>query len=406
MTMMDDLAAVAIREDAEAGLETAIDLRRAIHREPELGIANPLTIARVEAALADLPVELHRGDGEITSLWADLKGGTDGPTVLLRADTDALPMTEDTDLEFRSRIEGRAHACGHDAHTAMLVGAARILANRRDDMAGTVRLMFQPGEEGMGGAALMIDEGVLDGVDAAYALHITPNCPSGYVAGRTGAIMAAADVFRITVNGAGGHASTPHFTTDPVTIAAHIVTALQTMVTREVHAFEPAIVSVTRIDAGTTTNVIPEKAHLAGTIRTMAAHTRDQVHLAVDRIAHGVAATFGATADVEIEKGYPVTVNHAGPVELVKRVTEAVLGERRFLELPFPVMGAENISYLLERVPGAMSLLGVCPTHIENSLEAPACHSNKMLLHEPAMADGMAIHAATAIAALRELAAG
>ena len=406
MTMMDDLAAAAIREDAEAGLETAIDLRRAIHREPELGIANPLTIARVEAALADLPVELHRGDGEITSLWADLKGGTDGPTVLLRADTDALPMTEDTDLEFRSRIEGRAHACGHDAHTAMLVGAARILANRRDDMAGTVRLMFQPGEEGMGGAALMIDEGVLDGVDAAYALHITPNCPSGYVAGRTGAIMAAADVFRITVNGAGGHASTPHFTTDPVTIAAHIVTALQTMVTREVHAFEPAIVSVTRIDAGTTTNVIPEKAHLAGTIRTMAAHTRDQVHLAVDRIAHGVAATFGATADVEIEKGYPVTVNHAGPVELVKRVTEAVFGERRFLELPFPVMGAEDFSYLLERVPGAMSLLGVCPTHIENSLEAPACHSNKMLLHEPAMADGMAIHAATAIAALRELAAG
>ena len=406
MTMMDDLAAAAIREDAEAGLETAIDLRRAIHREPELGIANPLTIARVEAALADLPVELHRGDGEITSLWADLKGGTDGPTVLLRADTDALPMTEDTDLEFRSRIEGRAHACGHDAHTAMLVGAARILANRRDDIAGTVRLMFQPGEEGMGGAALMIDEGVLDGVDAAYALHITPNCPSGHVAGRTGAIMAAADVFRITVNGAGGHASTPHFTTDPVTIAAHIVTALQTMVTREVHAFEPAIVSVTRIDAGTTTNVIPEKAHLAGTIRTMAAHTRDQVHLAVDRIAHGVAATFGATADVEIEKGYPVTVNHAGPVELVKRVTEAVLGERRFLELPFPVMGAEDFSYLLERVPGAMSLLGVCPTHIENSLEAPACHSNKMLLHEPAMADGMAIHAATAIAALRELAAG
>lgn len=406
MKMMDDLAAAAIREEAEAGLETAIDLRRAIHREPELGIANPLTIARVEAGLADLPVALHRGDGEITSLWADLRGHTDGPTVLLRADTDALPMTEDTDLDFRSRIEGRAHACGHDAHTAMLVGAARILANRRDDFAGTVRLMFQPGEEGMGGAALMIDEGVLDGVDAAYALHITPNCPSGYVAGRAGAIMAAADVFRITVNGMGGHASTPHFTTDPVTIAAHIVTALQTMVTREIHAFEPTIVTVTRIDAGTTTNVIPEKAHLAGTIRSMAAHTRDQVHRAVERIAHGVAATFEATADVEIEKGYPVTVNHAGPVELVKRVTEAVLGERRFLELPFPVMGAEDFSYLLERVPGAMSLLGVCPVHIENSLEAPACHSNKMLLHEPAMADGMAIHAATAIAALRELAEG
>lgn len=249
----------------------------------------------------------------------------------------------------------------------------------------------------------MIDEGVLDGVDAAYALHITPNCPSGFVAGRVGAIMAAADVFHITVNGAGGHASTPHFTTDPVTIAAHMVTAIQTMVTREIHAFEPAIVTVTQIEAGTTTNVIPEKAHLAGTIRTMAPHTRDQTHLAVDRIAHSVAATFNATADVEIEKGYPVTVNHAGPVELVKDVTHAVLGENRFLELPFPVMGAEDFSYLLEKVPGAMSLLGVCPDHIENSLEAPACHSNKMMLHEPAMANGMAIHAATALAALEQL---
>jgi hippurate hydrolase len=403
MTMMDDLSGAAIREEAEAGLAPVVDLRRAIHREPELGIANPITIGRVGDALADLPLEIHRGEGEITSMWADMKGATDGPMVLLRADTDALPMTEDTDLEFKSQIDGRAHACGHDAHTAMLVGAARILANRRDEFAGTVRFMFQPGEEGMGGAALMIEEGVLEGVDAAYALHITPNCPSGWVAGRAGAIMAAADVFQITVNGAGGHASTPHFTTDPVTIAAHIVTAIQTMVTREIHAFEPAIVTVTQIQAGTTTNVIPEKAHLAGTIRSMAPHTRDQVHLAVDRVAHSVAATFNATAEVEIEKGYPVTVNHPGPVELVKNVTEAVLGERRFLELPFPVMGAEDFSYLLEKVPGAMSLLGVCPDHIENSLEAPACHSNKMMLHEPAMANGMAIHAGTAIAALAEL---
>mgnify|MGYP006225901863 CR=1 FL=1 len=263
--------------------------------------------------------------------------------------------------------------------------------------------MFQPGEEGFGGAAMMIDEGVLEGVDAAYALHITPNVPAGWVAGRAGAIMAAADVFRITVRGAGGHASTPHFTTDPVTVAAHVVTAIQTMVTREVHALEPAIVTVTQLNAGTTTNVIPETASMAGTIRTMAPHTRDQVHLALERVAHSVAATFNATAEVTIEKGYPVTVNHPGPVELVKGVTEAVLGERKFLELPFPVMGAEDFSYLLEKVPGCMSLLGVCPDHIDNSLEAPACHSNKMTLHEPAMANGMAVHAATALAALAEL---
>lgn len=403
MALTNDLAGPALLEEALAGLDPVVDLRRAIHREPELGIANPVTIGRVDSALSDLPLDIHRGTGEITSLWADLHGHTDGPTVLLRADTDALPMTEDTDLEFRSAIDGRAHACGHDAHTAMLVGAARILAGRRDEFAGTVRFMFQPGEEGDGGAALMIEEGVLDGVEAAYALHITPNCPSGYVAGRAGAIMAAADVFRVTIAGAGGHASTPHFTTDPVTIAAHVVTAIQTMVTREIHVFEPAIVSVTQIEAGTTTNVIPEKAHLAGTIRSMSPHTRDQVHLAVDRIAHNVAATFNATAEVEIEKGYPVTVNHAGPVDLVKGVTTAVLGENRFIELPFPVMGAEDFSYLLEKVPGAMNLLGVCPEHIENSLEAPACHSNKMMLHEPAMANGVAIHVGTALAALDEL---
>ena len=403
MTMIDDLAGAAIREEAEAGLQPVIDLRRAIHREPELGIANPITIGRVADALADLPLDIHRGEGEITSMWADLEGTSDGPTVLLRADTDALPMTEDTDLEFRSQVDGRAHACGHDAHTAMLVGAARMLAARRDEIAGTVRFMFQPGEEGFGGAALMIDEGVLEGVDAAYALHITPNVPAGWVAGRAGAIMAAADVFHITVRGAGGHASTPHFTTDPVTIAAHVVTAIQTMVTREIHALEPAIVTVTQLQAGTTTNVIPETATMAGTIRTMAPHTRDQAHLALERVAHSVAATFNATAEVSIEKGYPVTVNHPGPVELVKGVTEAVLGERKFLELPFPVMGAEDFSYLLEKVPGCMSLLGVCPDHIENSLEAPACHSNKMVLHEPAMADGMAVHAATALAALADL---
>ena len=406
MTMIDDMAGAAIREEAEAGLGPMIDLRRSIHREPELGIANPVTIGRVGDALADLPLDIHRGDGPITSLWADLHGGSDGPTILLRADTDALPMTEDTDLDFKSAIDGRAHACGHDAHTAMLTGAARMLAARRDEFAGTVRFMFQPGEEGMGGAALMIDEGVLDGVDAAYALHITPNCRAGWIAGRAGAIMAAADVFRITISGAGGHASTPHFTTDPVTIAAHLVTAIQTMVTREVHVFEPAIVSVTQIEAGTTTNVIPEKAHLAGTIRTMSAGTRDQVHLAIERVAHSVAATFDATAEIGIEMGYPVTINHPDSVDLVREVTRSVLGADRFLELPFPVMGAEDFSYILEKVPGAMSLLGVCPEHISNALEAPACHSNKMMLHEPAMAHGAAVHVATALQTLDRLNAG
>jgi len=390
----------ATLEAALGELDGVIELRRAIHRQPELGLQNPETIDRVVGALDGLPLSLHRGDGAVTSRWADLDGTGAGPTVLLRADTDALAMTEETGLDFASEIEGRAHACGHDAHTAMLVGAARILAGRRDEFAGRIRFMFQPGEEGHAGAAYMIDEGVLDGVDAAYALHITPNGPAGYVFSRPGPIMAAADEFRITIAGAGGHASMPHATTDPVTVAAHVVTALQTMVTREIHIFEPAVLTVAQINAGSTTNVIAPTASMAGTIRTFSAETRTKVHEAMQRVATGVAGSFGATAEVKITEGYPVVRNHAGPVDVVRRVAESVLGERRYVEFPYPVMGAEDFSYVLEKVPGAISFLGVCPDHIDNALEAPACHSNRMTLHEPALASGVAMHVGTALAAL------
>ena len=196
-------------EAASAVADDAVGLRRDIHRHPELGLDNPMTQQRIVDALDGLPLTVSTGDG-ITSVVADLDGGSDGPTVLLRADTDALPMTEDTDDDFCSTVAGRAHACGHDAHVAMLVGAARLLADRRGDLAGRVRFMFQPGEEGSGGARVMIDEGVLDGVDRAFALHITPNIPIGRAACRPGPILASADTFHVTVTGRGGHASTPY----------------------------------------------------------------------------------------------------------------------------------------------------------------------------------------------------
>lgn len=382
-------------------LDEVVDLRRDIHRHPELGLANPRTRDLIVAALDGLGLEVSVGDDELTSVVADLAGeGGDGPTVLLRADTDALPMDEDTDVEFRSCVTGAAHACGHDAHVAMLVGAARLLAARRAELPGRVRFMFQPGEEGFGGAAEMVAAGVLDGVDAAYALHITPNIPAGFAASRPGSIMASADTFHIEIVGRGGHASTPHFCCDPVPIAAEVITGLQTLVTRELNAFDPAVVSVTRVEAGTTTNVIPERAVLEGTIRAVSETTRLHVHEALPRLVRSVAAAHGADAEVRVDAGYPVTVNDAGAVDLVAGAARRVLGEDRWFELPAPVMGAEDFSYVTAKVPGAMTFLGVCPDDIADSLTAPPCHSNRMRLHEPALADGVALHVATALTAL------
>jgi hippurate hydrolase len=239
-----------------------VELRRQIHRRPELGLRNPETQQRIVDALGGLGLTITTGSS-LSSVVATLVGSKPGPTFLLRADTDALPMSEDTEWAHRSEHGDRAHVCGHDAHVAMLVGAARLLAGRRDDLAGTVRFMFQPGEEGSGGAKLMIDEGVLtDGLDepvsAAFAIHISPNIPTGMVAARPGPLMAATDDFRVVLRGRGGHASTPHFANDPIPVAAEIITALQTLVTRRINAFDPAVLTVAHLTAGTTVNVIPD----------------------------------------------------------------------------------------------------------------------------------------------------
>ncbi len=252
----------------------------------------------------------------------------------------------------------------------------------------------------------MIEEGVLEGVDEAYALHVFPNVEAGRISSRAGAILASADTFSIDVIGSGGHASAPHFTTDPITIAAHLITAIQTMVTREVHVFEPTVVSVTKVDAGTTNNVIPERAQLNGTIRCVSASTRVQVHAALERLTHAVAASHGAKAEIVIDKGYPVTVNAASAVDLVAGVANTVLGEGSFVEFPYPAMGAEDFSYVLEQVPGAMSILGVCPADIDDPATAPPCHSNYMRVNEQSLADGVALHVGTALAALAQLRAG
>ena len=383
-------------EAAGTVLDDVVALRRDLHSEPELGLDNPRTQALVLDALHGLPLEVRTGSG-LSSVVADLVGDSDGPTVLLRADTDALPMTEDTDLEFRSTIDGRAHACGHDAHTAMLVGAARVLASRRQELTGRVRFMFQPGEEGYAGARLMIDEGVLDGVDRAFALHITPNQRVGTASCRPGPLLAGDTSITVTIRGRGGHASAPHRASDPIPATAAIITALQTTVTREVDVFDPAVLTIAHVVAGTTTNVIPETAFFEGTIRCISERTRTHISEAVTRTIRGVAEAHGCTADIQLVDGYPVTLNDDGEAARFAEVCRTTLGEKSHRLLPAPQMGGEDFSYVLQQVPGVMAFLGVCPTTESNPLSAPSLHSNRMVLNEDGLVHGIALHAAMAL---------
>ena len=382
---------------AEAGqlLPDAVTLRRKIHANPELGLETPETAAAVLDSLEGIDLEIARSE-KSAGFLATLRGARPGPAILLRADMDALPMPEDTDLEFKSRIENRMHACGHDAHTAMLTQAVRLLDAHRDEIAGSVVFMFQPGEEGYFGAKVMMDEGLLDGVPdlaAAFAIHINPQYPPGVVASRPGSIMAAADIFQVKLKGKGGHASMPHHAVDPVPVACEIVQAFQTMVTRRFDAFDPVVLTVTVIEAGSTTNVIPESARILGTLRSTSEDARERAQAGIRRMATQIAAAHEVEADVVVVNGYPVTVNDAEFSGFAREVATDLLGEEAYLDLPSPLMGAEDFSVVLQKLPGAMVLLGVRPTE---GATAPV-HSNRMLLNEEGMRAGIALHAAIAL---------
>lgn len=382
----------------EAGddlLEEMIALRRSIHEEPELGLHLPKTTAKAKAAIAGLPLEIYEGPST-TGFVAILRGPANGRTVLLRGDMDALPLEEDTGLDFASRTPGAMHACGHDTHVAMLAGAARALCAKRDQLAGTVMFMFQPGEEGFHGARWMLDDGLIDPLpDAAFALHISPNIPTGVFAGRAGPLLAAADRFEITVRGRGGHASQPHDALDPIPVACEIVTAIQAMVTRRIPAFDPVVITVGRIQAGTTNNVIPEVAVIEGTIRSFSERSRELAHEGLQRLAPHIAQAHTADAEVEIIPGFPVT--HCAPeaAALFERTAEALFGEGAWRTMPSPAMGAEDFAYVLQKVPGAMAFLGATPEG-GDWRSCCALHSNRMVLDERVMARGVAMHCAIA----------
>jgi len=393
-----------LNEAARALLPDAVSLRRRIHRRPELGLELPATQQAVVEALDGLGLEVELGT-RTTSVVATLQGGRPGPTILLRGDMDALPLHEDTGLDFASQDGGKMHACGHDAHVAMLAGAARLLAARRAALPGRVLFMFQPGEEGHFGARVMLDEGLLDRAHppaAAFAIHATPNLPAGSIACRAGAILASNDDFQVHVRGRGGHASMPHDALDPIPVACEIVQALQTYVTRRVNAFEPAVITVAYVRAGTTFNVIPETATMRGTIRTVSERTRKQVVGDLRGLVEGIARAHGAEAELELWQGYPVTANERDFAGFTLGVARGLVGEKRAYEIPNAFMGAEDFSYVLERLPGAMVFLGMWPDGVERP--APN-HSNRMLIDEGAMATGIALHAAMATTWLERAAA-
>jgi amidohydrolase len=389
------MSLVEVLQEARSVVDDAIELRRRIHRHPEIGLTVPRTQAAVLEALDGLGLEMRTGQ-RTTSVVARLTGARPGPTLLLRADMDALPLREDTGLAFASEIDGAMHACGHDAHVAMLVGAARVLARRRATLAGSILLMFQPGEEGYHGARVMLEEGLLEGgapPTGAFALHVTHRQAAGVVATRPGPAMASGDTLQIVVRGKGGHASAPHDCLDPIPIACEMVQAFQTLVTRRVNVFDPAVLTIAKIEAGTTRNVVPETASLLGTIRTVSEATRERMLEGVRRVAEGVAAAHGAGVSVDLVRGYPVTVNDADFAGFVLETARELLGAERTHELSHPVMGSEDFSYVLQRVPGAMANLGTRP---DTGPVFPN-HSNRMLVNESALATGIAMHVAVAL---------
>jgi amidohydrolase len=395
-----------VHDDAVALTADLTQLRRAIHAEPEIGLDLPRTQRKVLDALEGLPLEITLGES-LSSVTAVLRGRKPGRTVLLRGDMDALPVTERTGVPYSSTVDGVMHACGHDLHTAMLAGAARLLSARQDELAGNVIFMFQPGEEGPGGGRIMVEEGVLDVAGerpvAAYALHVASGLlPLGLLASRAGTVMAAADTLHVTVHGRGGHGSQPHHAADPVPVACEIVLALQAMVTRQFDVFDPIVVTVGTFHAGTVDNVIPDDAHFVATVRSFSPQARAAVEKAAPRLARDIATAHGLTATAEFRDGYPVTVNDADELAFAAQTVTDVLGHGRYVTAPDPLTGSEDFSYVLEQVPGAFLMLGACTPEVD-PFTAPFNHSAEAVFDDAVLPDGTALYAELA---LRRLATG
>jgi len=401
-----------LTDDARAVHGDLRELRRALHREPEIGLDLPRTQEKVLAALDGLPLKTTLGRGA-TSVTGVLRGGggelgAARPVVLLRADMDALPVQELADVDYRSRIDGAMHGCGHDLHTAMLVGAARLLAARRDQLPGDVVLMFQPGEEGWDGAGVMIDEGILDAAgrraDAAYGMHVFSSMyPHARFTSRAGTMMSASHHLEVTVRGQGGHGSAPHRAKDPIAATAEMITSLQTMVTRRFDIFDPVVLTVGIIEGGTRRNIIPDTARFEATVRRFSEASARTLRAGITDTLQGVARAHGVEVEIGYHDEYPLTINTAAEVDFGAGVVRDVLGEERYEEMPDPISGSEDFSRVLDAVPGAFIAVGAVPPGADRE-SAPMNHSPRADFDPEVLPDLAAVYAALAVRKLESLA--
>ena len=388
---------MSLLEDAAELHGDLVRLRRGLHAEPEVGLDLPRTQEKVLRALEPAGVELITGRA-LTSVVGVIRGtaapeGAERRTVLLRADMDALPLPEKTGLDYASRRPGAAHACGHDLHTAMLVGAAQLLAEHRDRLAGDVILMFQPGEEGHDGARLMLEEGLLDAAgrrpDAAFALHVAAGSPAGVFGARPGVALAASGTAEVVFHGRGGHGAWPHAARDPIPALCAAVGALQTMVTRRFDALEPVLVSVGQISAGSAPNIVPETALLTATLRALSADARARLAQEIERVCRGIASAHGVEAEVVVRDGYPITANDEAEVGFAGSVVTELFGPDRFVPQRRPALVSDDIGRVLARVPGVMVSLGACPAGLDPECAAPN-HAPSAVFDDGVLAAGAA----------------
>lgn len=385
--VLSDLLDAGIQLEAEL-----VAFRRDLHRFPELSMQESETAAKVAEQLEKLGYKLRTGVGG-HGIVADLDTGSPGKRVALRADMDALPIQEESGEPFASERPGVMHACGHDAHTAMLLGAARLLAASKDELQGSVRLLFQSAEEINRGARLMIEEGALEGVDEIYGLHNLPTLPSGKAAVRYGSLMGSVDRFEIKLTGKGGHGAIPDQSIDPVVAAAAIVSGLQTAVSREISPFDPAVVTVGSLQAGDTYNVIPHRATLVGTIRTFAPHVQAAMEERITRISGHIAEAHRCQAEVGYEVMSPVLVNHDACVDHARATITAAIGADNCREAA-PTLAGEDFALYLQRVPGCFFWLGSGPK--EGAERAYGLHHPKFRIEESCLPLGASLLAGIA----------
>ena len=375
-----------IRKEIKEIEKMIIDWRRDFHQFPELSFQEHRTGDVIADELRSMGLEPKVKVGK-TGVTADLKFGN-GPMIGLRADMDALPIQETSGLPFSSQNDGVMHACGHDGHMAMLLGAAKALTQKDNQYNGTVRFIFQPAEEGEGGARYMIEDGCLEGIDEIYGIHVWNYQPVGEVGVKDGPVLAAADMFDIKIKGIGGHGAAPQGTVDSVVVASYLVQALQTIVSRNTNPLESTVISIGKINGGNNFNIIADEVSLSGTARAYSEENRNLIKTRMEEIIKGVEKTYNANITFDYKNGYPPTINHVGPTQKVLKAAEEVVGDKA--GMPYLSMGGEDFAYYLKEKPGCFFFVGSAPN--EQELFETPHHCSHFTMDERALLVGPSIY--------------